>query len=813
MKRPLVWAAAGLAFGILGESAIAGVAAAGLGAACAAAGMRLSTRRDLLWAGVVALLWFSAGSLRAHATFTRLACDHFARHAASSGPLRFSAILEEEPRVLDPAPGGRPGCAAVARMTRLRPEGGEILVSGRVRLFLPSRSDLAEGAEVQGTGRLTYPAPPANPGEPDLATMGRRAGIRAVISMAASDVEEVVPPPEAGSARTWLLGAVSRAIDAHAPQETSAFLKALLLGIRGELPGEMSDAFVETGTVHFLAVSGLHLVFLLGPLAATLRIIAVSVPIRAVLLIGGAWAYAWLVGFAPSVTRAAVLATALLGSDLVRRPRDAASALALAFTAILLISPHQLYLPGFQLSFLACLGIVFLRVAPARERDKETLVRPRGALGSTTRAAGQWLRDAAAVSLAAWIATAPVVLMHFHIVTPITVAANLILSPFFCAVLLGGFTLAGASALNLSGAETLATGLDACVQIISSLAGMLAQVPAGHVYLPAPLAAGVFAFLALLFLGFGRADRALSSAARRGRFLAAALAVFLAVVWGSFLWVGKPIPGFVVLDVRQGLCSFLVTDDGRTAMYDCGAYGGRDPTPLAVAPALWERGVRRIDLLVLSHPHADHASGVASLLRRFPVGEVVTSPQFESVPAGRVVLEMIRRAGAACRSASAGDLLPLGSSAWSLEVLHPPLAVGFNPVRQANDLSLVVRAVRGSPSGTVLRARGFVDGIERRILAPGEPVHLLWTGDLEDRGAEIFLARPAEQIEAAVVAIPHHGSAMEKAADLARAARPRLAVNSARPGFASPEVLKAYRDAGAEVLETCRSGAVIVEWH
>ncbi len=795
VKRPLVIAAGAFVAGIAAAHPWTALLSCAIGVGLVLWVWREPARRGgLALSAAAALLWLAAGSLRAWTAFARAAPDHYAFHVAGDAPVRCAAVLAEEPRRFLSDRGFSAGWSAGGDLVSLVRDGRATRVSGKVRLVFESADGLTAGARVEGTGRIRFFAPPANPGERDRAAFEGRRGVRASLSFADGDFA-ATPGSAAERLRGRIVARIGRVLDEATDPPTAAFLEALLLGVRSDMPPELSRAFLETGTVHLLAVSGLHLVFILGPAAFALRAAGGPVRLRAVLLIAFAWGYGWLVGFAPSVTRACVLATALLAADLAGRPRDFAAALAAAALMILAAAPHQLGMPGFQLSFLACLAIVCLpgKLFPGGAEEA------RGRLSLVVWPVLRWLAGGIALSAAAWLGTSAVVLHHFHLVTPIVILANLVLSPLFCAALLGGVLLVSAGLAGLPAAP-LAAGLSFCVGAIARLAELLAAVPWSHIYLPSPPGWAAAAFTAGIFFW---------GLARRGGWAGGALAGILAAAGGTALLLREPAPGLLTLDVRHGLCSVLVTDDGKTVVYDCGAYGGRDPTPDVVAPALWSRGVSRIDVLVLSHPHADHASGVGSLLARFPVGAVCVAPGFGGTPAGAEILAGVRRAGISVTGIPAGGELSVASAAWAFPVLHPPAGSGAAAPRSANDLSLVVRAVRREPCRSLVLTR-FGPG--EREEAAGGPLSLLWTGDLEEAGAEALLAAPPEALRARVLVIPHHGSPMGRTRDLARAVGATFALNSAKAGFASREVLAAYAEAGARVLETARDGAILIEW-
>jgi competence protein ComEC len=243
------------------------------------------------------------------------------------------------------------------------------------------------------------------------------------------------------------------------------------------------------------------------------------------------------------------------------------------------------------------------------------------------------------------------------------------------------------------------------------------------------------------------------------------------------------------LDVGQGDACVVELPHGRVLVVDGGgSFDPRfDPGQQVIAPFLWRRGIRRIDLMVLSHPHPDHANGLATLVEQFPVGEVWTNGQENKQP-GTVAL----LAAAARRQVpvSTPRAIELGGATlkplWPYDE-HDALAVDI--ARGENDNSLVV--------AVGWRGRS-----------------LLFAGDLEADGEAALIARAGPSLAADVVKVPHHGSKTSSTAELVAATHPSVAVISVgernRWGFPNAGVMARWRGAGTRVLRTDREGGVTV---
>ena len=240
------------------------------------------------------------------------------------------------------------------------------------------------------------------------------------------------------------------------------------------------------------------------------------------------------------------------------------------------------------------------------------------------------------------------------------------------------------------------------------------------------------------------------------------------------------------LDVGQGDACVLELPRGRVVVIDAGGSfdPAFDPGRDVIAPHLWRRGIRRIDLLVLSHPHPDHANGLPFLVENFPVGAIWTNGQASALPA----LERLRVAARerAVPFEAPHSLELSGVRLTPLGPLDEYGRVAADPAWSENDNSLVLA----------------VEHAGRR---------LLFAGDVE-REAEAQLAARAGPID--VIKVPHHGSRTSSTPPLVVAARPSWAVISVgdrnRWGFPHPSVVARWEQAGARVRRTDRDGAVTV---
>ncbi|HET6744607.1 MAG TPA: ComEC/Rec2 family competence protein [Candidatus Limnocylindria bacterium] len=673
------------------------------------------------------------------------------------GPGSVASLVGESSRPLtatvvdDPRPRGERQQVVVDQVIVGDTSGPPQPALGRILLWLPRSLAVAAGDELRFEARLEEPRDFDGFAYSEYLA---RQGIAATASVRQVTVlaHRLGPVPDTlRGTRGGLLSGLNRLI----PEPEAALAAGILLGVRSGIDPAINDAFARAGLTHVVAISGWNIAIVAALAAAAAR------PLKrlprgqwsaAAAAVGAVAAYVVLTGASPSVVRAALMAGGLLLARLGGSRSHAMSALVLAALAMVIAAPTVVWDVGFQLSALATAGLIGF-----------------GA-GFEARLA-RWpaiLREPVALTMAAQVATLPVILLNFERLSLVAPLANVLVVPLVPLVMLTAAVaaLVGAShsALPLVGdVAAWASGGAAWLYLrLMVLAGQLAAaVPLASIDLGAPswLAAVWYPGLLLFRHRLGGRTAAMPSVelprhglvtrvARPVPLLAATLAT-VAVL--TFITRPDGRLHLVALDVGQGDAILVVAPSGQTALID----GGPDPDltlrQLGAWLPFWQR---RLDVMVLTHPHEDHVAGLVSALERFRVG-VIYEPgrEYENPTYPRFVGLARAEPAAELHLARAGDLIPLGEGARLL-VLFPdaPDAQAPLPEGDINNSSVVL----------LLESGGF---------------RALLTGDAEAPVEELLLERgllgPVD-----VLKVGHHGSDSSTTPALLSAVMPQIALIS-----------------------------------
>lgn len=543
--------------------------------------------------------------------------------------------------------------------------------------------------------------------------------------------------------------------------DASAVLQAIVVGARHRITQAQWDRYAASGTSHLMAISGLHIGLAAGG-AWLLGWVLIAPLCRwrnvrdgaALIALCSAGAYASVSGFAVPAQRALLMALLVIAAGLLRRQMPAERVLALAAVAVFLADPLSIMAPGFKLSFAA----VAILLWSARQRSSNV---PAGR-------GGRWAAEIACrlppLQLTLLLGLLPLTALLFGRVAWLAPFVNLLVLPLFNLVTvpaaLAGTLLDGPLA---PAGDLLLRVSWYSVRSTLALVAWIADWPAARIYVATSgrlvvVAALLAALWAVLPPGWP---------GRRLAWIAAAATVLSRPP--------APVAGCVeitTLDVGQGLAMVLRTRN-HVLVFDTGPAfrNGGDTGRLVLVPYLRTAGIRRVDLLMVSHADSDHAGGSASLVSAVPVERVLSGGFVDGV------------AGTQWRCRRGHAWLWDGVR---FSVMHPARTAGAGQPASDNDESCVLEIAAGR---------------HRALL----------TGDIE-KVAEQRLLESGSLSDVDLVVVPHHGSLTSSSEAFVRRLKPEVALVSAgfdnRWSLPRPAVVERWERSGARVFNTATSGAV-----
>jgi len=579
---------------------------------------------------------------------------------------------------------------------------------------------------------------------------------------------------------------------------SSGILKALVLGERGDIPEEITEQFTVAGIAHLLAISGDHLgivallsfslllwilkrsKFLL--LSTSVKKWAAGLTIPFILL------YTFIAGGGISVIRATIMVITFFLSILFSRERNLLHTLALAAFLILLFSPPSLFDVSFQLSFLAVLSILYLVPRLFRWwKEKEILPSQET---SWRQRLWAYLKISLVVTAVATLGTAPFVALHFNRISLIGFLTNLFFVPWVGFVIVPLSLVASLLSFFIYPLAALLIQVnDFITMALLKAVALSASFPYASFFVSTPTAFEIILFYLLLLM---------AAHLRKGKgvrylFLGCCIALFLNFAFWNARECFQKNLRITFIDVGQGDAILMEFPKGKRMLIDGGGLREDrfDIGKNVIAPFLWNKKIRKIDLLVLTHPDPDHLKGLNFIASHFSIG-CFWDNGFRTDSESYIRLQEILLKKKIRRSSLNDQTLPQMIHGAQLSVLNPPVMKKSQRVNQ-------------NPS--LLNNQSLVIKIQFKEIA------ILLVGDIE-KEAEYRMMRKGFPIKADLLKIPHHGSASSSTQAFLESVKPSYAILSVSEQnlgrLPHPEVLRRYERLGTRIFRTDKHGAVTV---
>lgn len=617
--------------------------------------------------------------------------------------------------------------------------GNSIVRPERYKIRLYSEDDregeFREGSRISAKIRLYEFPEKRNPHDFDYGNWLYDQGI-----FAHGEIQELheIVGPNPGFSWAILRDYVQGNIEKIYSEETASLAKALLLGYKEEISSDTRQQFSRSGLSHIMAVSGLHVGFIVAPFWFLIPLFwtrkggkYIGLALLTLLLIG----YAGLTGFSASVCRASLMAWLITYGKLFYKVRNSVNLTAGAAIVLLILNPNQLFDVGFQLSFSAV--FVILLVMPEAQRiipDKHRY----GKMGM--------LYSLILISFIVQAGLFPILAYYFGEFSIAGPLANAFVIPILTvAVPLGLFlSLIPSTAVQTAGVSTIP--VEWSLQWVEKVAGFIGESEWSYF---AVTAESIFIFLLWVTLIL------LISSIRipevRWKMLIISMIVLIGFLGEQLLKQNKLTAKFTFLDVGQGDAVHVETPQGKHILVDAGRWtpGGNSGSKIII-PYFKSLGVDKIDALILSHPHADHIGGVNSILEEMEVDRIYQSDYEYDSQIFQNFMYKTDKKSIPVKHVFAGEQIELDTD-FRIYVVGPAkkTSLASNP----NNYSVAIKLQYGNTS-------------------------VLLTGDAEKQQEQKMANIYGEFLESELYKMGHHGSKTSSTSKLMSFVQPEFSVAS-----------------------------------
>ena len=650
--------------------------------------------------------------------------------------------------------------------SQLKIDGAKKEISGKAVIRVPRYHDYHYGDILKVTGKLETPQQFDGF---DYKGYLARQGIYSIINYPRI---EILDTGKGSKPLAWiysLRNRLSQSLSLALPKPQGSLAQGIFLGLRGDIPHSLREAFSKTGTAHLLAISGLHLSIIIGILlSAGIWLFGRRYSTYIWLALVAIWLYALVTGMRPPIIRGAIMGTMFLIGEHLGRQRSALTVLAFAAAVMVGTEPQILWTTSFQLSFLAMAGLIFL-FPHFRAWGRKGVAATTGTEG-TAASLSNVAVDSFAATLAAILATWPVIVYNFGIVSFVGLPAT-----FFALLALPGIVIT-AALVSMAGlfAPLLAqilgwvawlflSYLILVVQVFDALPFSSAELGSIHIWQIWCYYALLAAAMAIInyrrqlanFLSpiasemhqlASKASGLVSKLPKKWTISPLLIAAIL--VWATILNMPGDRLHISILDVGQGDAILIQTPNRQDILIDGG------PSPQAIGLELgkklpfWDR---TIDLVVLTQPQADHVTGLIEVLQNYKVEQVIEPGIAYSSAIYQQWLDLVKDKEIEYKIAHAGQEIDLGDGI-KIEVLHPP-----SPLLQGTSDDV-------DNNGVVLRLSW-------------NKVSFLLTADIDQEAEWHLIARRAN-LKSTVLKVAHHGSRTSTSPEFLAVVDPEVAVIS-----------------------------------
>lgn len=638
---------------------------------------------------------------------------------------------------------------------------------------------LVRGDQITLQLLVTTPSPPTNPGAFNFPNYlwGQYSYYQA--NGEGLDTITVVKPSSLWGWKgiTEIRKSLERRLDQIQSKDIAGLMKGMLLGNQQEVSTELEEIYRDTGIIHILAISGTHVMLVIGALILLLQLLRLTRERTYEILFCFLPFYMIITGLSPSVVRASLMGMIYLLARRLYQRYSALKAISLVFMILTFFTPRIIFAVGFQLSFAVSLGLI-LFTQPLANKLKEQM---------------HWLPkpicSALALTFIAQVFAFPILATTFNQIPLLSLPINLILMPFYALIIPWGYFALMIALIWQRAGEFIAVPLDGALNVIHFILSKVNAHPQ-FIYSVGSLPLWWWIIYCLLCLLIFTPMLHSARQLKNGLLIVCCLLLLMPYIYNqSSIKV-------TFLDVGQGDSILIQGPRHHSILIDGGGVGftfkkedwqiRKDPYEVGkdvVLPALRSLGVTQLDWLVLTHGDGDHIGGLQEVVRQVPIKNVLVNGMVASTKLEQDLLQTIIDKKIPIYQAAVGPWL-MWDGQIKLDILNPSeyALMGMND----NDASIVL----------MLSAYGR---------------KLLFTGDLEATGEERLIDQ-FEDLQTDILKVGHHGSKSSTTGPFLKHITPKIAVISVgkdnRYGHPNSDVMQRIKENQVDIYRTDLLGAL-----
>ena len=665
---------------------------------------------------------------------------------------------------------------------------GEVIVTIRKNNYTDkndSQPTLHVGNKVSLLGKLTEAFSSRNPGEFDYKHYLRLHDIYKTFLVFGYNNIEVISKENLGFFYQEIIYPSKifalKNIDEYVGGDEGAYLKGLVTGERSDLSKELKQAFINTGVMHLIAVSGLNVAYIIISITLILSLIRLPQIPKTTITIIALIFYCLFTGSPASIVRATIMGILFLIAIILERKTYFYNIVGVSALIILIYDSKQLFDPGFILSYCAVITMVFFY-----ERFEKLLAPKINEWDIKGKKYIRYMLVLFLTTLAAQIGTLPITATFFGKISFISLLANLFVVPIANIALAIGFFQIIISIVSPFLSSVIAESNNILLSIQLWFIRWCASFDFAYIeFYKFNLFYTIIYFLILLLL---------FTATRKNvkyRILLSVLIFSAAVLLN--LELNKKLR-VTFLDVGQGDCAVIQTPDDKTIIVDCGIKSlTYDSGERTIAPYLKRNGISRIDLLILTHYHLDHVGGVEYLLENFEVDKIFDNGQRNNSNISKTIDNLVIAKKITRLKIKSGSLID-GIEKLRIYFLYPE--------KNENYLSYYSREDNQNNESIVCKLK-YKD------------VDILFTGDIEEEVEEPIQKNYSNFIESDILKVAHHGSSTSSTIPFLVKSKPEYSIISCgtynKFNHPSVNILNRLENISSKVLRTDMQGAIIIE--